>query len=101
MVPSRARGRLRCRPPEEHPNFIAWANEPDDRGWRYSIRYRAPFPGYGWARHNADGKIIDEHSGAFYDGTPDHPEGGIEWARASANAHREKVRRWITELEAL
>lgn len=44
--------------PEDHPNFITWANEPDDRGWRYLIRYRSPFPGYGWAQHRRELRLL-------------------------------------------
>lgn len=85
--------------PEDHPNFITWANEPDDQGWRYSIRHRTPCPGYGWARHDAAGKIVNESQGAFYDKADGHPEGGIEWARTSANMDRERVRKLILAFE--
>jgi hypothetical protein len=85
----------------DHPNFIEWANEPDKLGWRYAIVWRRYGTGIGWSRVDADGKVLNESQGAFYDtgDANDHPEGAIEWARSSANAHRARMAEFIAETE--
>ena len=77
---------------------IGFATEPDQNGWRYEIRYRTPCPGIGWARLDADGKVINESQGAFYDGCEDHPEGAIAWAVNSARLHRIRMLALLKDL---
>lgn len=79
--------------------FVEWA-EPaplrDDED-RYAIT--RDFGAIKWARFSPNPDVsVDFSSGCFYDtGDPaDHPEGAIEWARASAILHKAKVRRLLT-----
>ena len=74
--------------------FLTWACDPfeSDNGaiYRYAVISRAPCPGVGWVElcsatdHPTCPSVTRESTGACYDGADDHPEGAIEWAKASA-----------------
>ena len=76
--------------------FLAWACDPfeaENGAWfRYAIVSRSPCPGVGWIELCCSSdmtglpSITRESGGAFYDDSPDHPEGSIEWAKTSARA---------------
>lgn len=81
------------------PTFRAWACDPfthtNGARYRYAVVSRDPFPGLGWvclvyvAPLSGDlPRVCDESAGAFYDDAPDHPEGAVEWAKASALAKK-------------
>ena len=88
---------------EKLDKFRTWACDPfthtNGSRYRYAVVSRTPFPGLGWVclvftlpLPGEMPRVIDESRGAFYDDSPDHPEGAIAWAVASARA--KKVREY-------
>lgn len=91
---------------EKRPGFICWA-EPipaSPNQSRYAIVSGKEWnrsPGIAWVCVSPNPAVRPECcNGRFYDDCPDHPEGAVAWAIASALRHKVKVAGWLAELDA-
>ena len=84
---------------EQREGFIAWGHMSEHV--RYSIETDT-CPGVYWQRWvlAITPRATERCGGRFYDGAEDHPEGGIEWARASSERDAIKMTELLTRFDA-
>lgn len=78
--------------------FLEWLTDADTFGCRYAAVIETQFPGIRWALMDADGEILFQSQGSFYDGAEDHLEGAIEWARTAAKKDQAKLAESLKEI---